>query len=78
MARTMLNESKLSNNFWKEATYMEVYIMNRGKIRVNNSKTPYGLWKGRPSIVKYFKVFERKCYIERDEEAMGKFDFRAY
>jgi hypothetical protein len=53
-----------------------VYILNRGKIRVNNSKTPYELWKGRPTIVKYFKVFGSKCYIKRDEEDLGKFDSR--
>jgi hypothetical protein len=49
--------------------------MNRGKIRVNNKKTPYELWKGRPTTVKYFKVFGSKCYIKRDDEDLGKFDF---
>jgi hypothetical protein len=48
--------------------------LNRGKIRVNNNKTPYELWKDRPTIVKYFKVFKSKFYINRDDENLGKFD----
>jgi hypothetical protein len=50
--------------------------LNRGKIIVNNNKTPYGLWKGRLEIVKYFKSFGSKCYINRDDEVLGKFDSR--
>jgi hypothetical protein len=67
MARKMMNESKLSDRFWREAINTIVYILNRGKIRVNNDKTPYELWKGRPTTVKYFKYFGSKCYIKRDD-----------
>jgi hypothetical protein len=74
MARTMLNEAKLSDLFWREAVNIAVYILNRGKIKVNNNKTPYELWKGRPTIVKFFKFFGRKCYINRDDGDLGKFD----
>jgi hypothetical protein len=76
MARTMLNEANLSERFWREEVNIVVYILNRGKIRVNNNKIPYGLWKGIPKIVKYFKVFGIKCYIKRDDENLGKFDSR--
>ena len=42
---------------------------------INNSeKTPYKLWKGRPTNVKHFRVFGRKCYIKREDGRMGKFD----
>ena len=60
-SRTMLNEAKLSDTFWKEAVYTIVYILNRGQLRVNKDKTPYELWYGRPSLVKYFKVFGSEC-----------------
>ena len=69
----MLNEAKLSDAFWKQAVYTTVYILNRGKIRVNNDKTPYELWYGRPAIVKYFRVFGNKCYIKRNEDDLGNF-----
>jgi hypothetical protein len=77
MERTMLNEAKLSYMFWREAINTTIYILNRGKIKVNNNKTPYELWKGRPTTIKYFKVFRSKCYIKRDDEDLGKFDSRA-
>jgi hypothetical protein len=76
IARTMLNEAKLSDRFWREVVYTVVYILNRGKIRVNCDKTPYELWKGRPTSVKHFRIFGSKCYIKRDDEDIGKFDSR--
>ena len=52
MARTLLNEANMSDRFWGEAIDTTVYIMDRGQIRVNNSKMPYELWKGRHTTVK--------------------------
>jgi len=72
----MLNEARLSYIFWREAVYTVVYILNRGKIRFNSDKTPYELWKGRPTYVKHFRIFGSKCYIKRDDENLGKFDSR--
>ena len=43
---------------------------------MNKDKTPYELWYGRPSLVKYFKVFGSNCYIKRSEDDLGKFDSR--
>jgi hypothetical protein len=40
----------------------------------NTDKNPYELWKGRPTNVKHFRVFGRKCYIKREDGRMGKFD----
>ena len=66
----------MSDSYWKEVVYTTVYILNRGKLRVNKDKTPYELWYGRPASVKYFKVFGSKCYIKRNEDNLGKFDSR--
>ena len=43
---------------------------------MNNDKTPYELWLGRPASVKYFRVFGSKCYIKRDDDNIGKFESR--
>ena len=43
-SRTMLNEAKLSDAYWREAVYTAVYILNRGQLGVNKDKTPYELW----------------------------------
>jgi hypothetical protein len=52
-----------------------VHIQNRVILRNNTDKTPYELWKGRPTIVKHFRVFGRKCYIKREDGCVEKFDF---
>ena len=70
----MLNEAKLLDSFWREALYTVVYILNRGKLRVNKDNPPYELWYGRLSSVKYFKVFGSNYYIKRNEDDLGKFD----
>ena len=75
-ARTMLNEAKLSYAFWKETIYTTIYILNRGQLRVNKDKNPYELWYGRPTSVKYFKVFGSNCYIKSNKDDLGKFDSR--
>jgi hypothetical protein len=53
-----------------------IHIQNRVTLINNTDKTPYELWKGRPTNVKHFKVFGRKCYIKREDGGMGKFDSR--
>ena len=75
-AKTMLNEAKLSDAFWKEVVYIAVYILNRGKLIVNKDKTPYELWYGRPTSIKYFKLFSSSYYIKRNEDDLGKFESR--
>jgi hypothetical protein len=76
MARTMLNDSKLSDIFWGQAVHTTIHILNRGLIKSNSDKTPYELWKGRPTNVKHFRVFGSKCYIKREDKKIGKFDSR--
>ena len=76
MARTMLMDSKLTDMFWTQVVNTIVHIQNRVILRNNTDKTPYELWKGRPTNVKHFKVFGSKCYIKREYGRLGKFDSR--
>jgi hypothetical protein len=76
MARTMLKDSKLGDIFWVQVVHTTIHILNRGMLRSNNDKTPYELWKGRPTNIKHFRVFGRKCYIKREDNKVGKFDSR--
>jgi transposase InsO family protein len=52
MARTMIMDSKLTDIFWTQAVHTTVHIQNRVMLRNNTNKTPYELWKGRPTNVK--------------------------
>ena len=58
-ARTMLNEAKLSNAYWREALYTAVYILNRGELRVKRTRllTNYGMeYHPQSNISKYLAV----------------------
>jgi hypothetical protein len=45
-------------------------------LRNNTDKTPYELWKGRPTNVNHFRVFGSKCYTKIEDDKIGKFDSR--
>jgi len=74
----MLNEAKLPDTFCWQVVSKTIYILNREKIRVNNKKTSYELWKSIPTIVKYFKLFWSKCYIKINEDNLKNIDSRIY
>jgi hypothetical protein len=74
MARTMLNDSKLSDIFLGTSSAYNHSYLEQGLIRSNSDKTPYELWKGRSTNVKHFRVFGSKCYIKREDKKIGKFD----
>ena len=44
---------------------------------MGTKKTTYEIWNGKKPIVKYFRVFESKCYILNDQENLGKFDAKS-
>ena len=62
--------------FWTQVVHTSVHIQNRVMLRKNTNKTPYELWKGRPTNVKHFRVFGSKCYIKREDGNMGNFESR--
>lgn len=45
-------------------------------MREKNNKTPYELWHGKPTTVKYFIIFGSPCFIKKDDDYLGKFDPR--
>ena len=47
--------------------------LNRAMIINNSGKNSYELLKGRPTNIKHFRVFGRKCYIKREYDRVGKF-----
>jgi hypothetical protein len=51
-----------------------VHIQNRVMLKNNTDKTPYEIWKGRPTNVKHSRAFGSKCYIKREDGKMEKFE----
>jgi hypothetical protein len=76
MARTMLMDSKLTDIFWTQEVHTTVHIQNIVMLRNNTDKTPYELWKGRPTNVKHFRDFGSKCYNKREDGRIINFDSR--
>ena len=57
MARAMLHNKDVARNLWGEAVKISYHTVNRVYFRPDTKKTPYELWKGRKSNVKYFRIF---------------------
>ena len=72
MARTMLHNKDMARNLWGEVVNTACHTVNRVYFRSGIKKTPYELWKGRKSNVKYFRIFGSTCFILKDN--VGKFD----
>ena len=57
MERTMLDESKVPNMYWKETVQTTMYILNMTQLRVKTKYTPSELWYGNPTSIKHFRIF---------------------
>ena len=77
MARVMLHNKDVARNLWGEAVNTTCHTVNRVYFRPGTKKTPYELWKGRKTNVKYFRIFGSTCFILKDRENVGKFDSRS-
>ena len=77
MARVMLLNKQIPQQFWGEAVNTSCHIGNRIFFRVETRKTAYEIWNGKKPRVKYFRVFGSKCYILNDWENLGKFDAKS-
>ncbi|XP_059067616.1 uncharacterized protein LOC131858401 [Cryptomeria japonica] len=63
MARSMMNEAKINDAFWREVAHTVVYIQNRGLLRAKHNKTPYELRKESVNV----KVHEITNTCNEDE-----------
>jgi hypothetical protein len=63
MARTMLDEYKIPDQFWAEAINTACYSINRLYLHRILKKTSYELLTDKKPNVSYFRVFGSKCFI---------------
>jgi hypothetical protein len=63
MARTMLEEFKIPEQFWSEAVNTACHAINRLYLHRLLKKTSYELLIGNKPNASYFRVFGSKCYI---------------
>jgi transaldolase len=78
MARTMLDEYKIFDQFWAEAVNMVCHATNCPYLHKLLKKTPYGLLTGNKPSVSYFRVFGNKCYVLQNRLKSTKFAPKVY
>ena len=66
MAKVMLHNKDVARNLWGEVVNTACHMVNKVYFRPGTKKTPYELWKGRKSNVKYFRIFGSTCFILKD------------
>nr|GFA19912.1 hypothetical protein [Tanacetum cinerariifolium] len=71
-ARTMLTFANLLSFLWTEAIATACFIQNCSIIHKRFDKTPYELINKRKPNIKFFRVFECRCYLLNDYEDVGK------
>jgi hypothetical protein len=76
MARSMLDEYKVSDSFWAEAIKTACHVSNRLYCHRFFNMTPYELLNGRKPNISYFRVFGCKCYILRKGSRLSKFQIK--
>jgi len=57
MVRCMFHEKGLPNEYWAEAAYTAVFLLNRLPTKAVDGKTPFKAWYGYKPFLKNFKVF---------------------
>jgi transposase InsO family protein len=72
-ARTMLDEYKVSDQFWAEAINTACHAINRLYLHKILNKTAYELLLGKKPNVSYFKFFGSKCFILNKKPKNSKF-----
>lgn len=64
----MLHFKGLAIHLQGEAINISCHIVNMIYLRPKANKTPYKIWKGKKSAVKYFRAFGSKFYIIRERK----------
>ena len=77
MARTLLKEKSLSNNFWAEAVACSVYLLNRSPTTKLNLKFPQEAWSGTKLNVAHLRTFGCIAYTHIPSELRKKLDDRS-
>ena len=62
MARSMLKEKDLPNNFWAEAVATAVYLLNLSPTKAVQNFTPLEAWSGTKPTVSHLRLFGRVAY----------------
>ena len=74
MARSMLKEKHLPNDYWVEVVACATYILNRCRTKSVQNTVPEEAWSGRKHSVIYMRAFGCMAYAHIPNELRKKLD----
>ena len=77
MARSMMKEKHISNEYWGDAIAYSVYILNRIPIKIIKDRFPQQVWSGKCSNISHLRIFGCVAYAHVPEELRRKLDDRS-
>jgi hypothetical protein len=77
MARSMLKEKHLSNEYWGDAVLCSIFILNRSLTKTVRDHVPWEAWDGKPCNVSHFRIFGCVAFAHVPTEMRRKLDDRS-
>jgi len=77
MARRMLREKKLSNDYWDETISTTVYVLNISPTSSFQDTVPQEAWDGKKVNVSHFRIFGSISFSHDLENLRKKLDDRS-
>lgn len=77
MARCLLSQANLPDEFWAEAVSTAMYIRNRCPTKILGNRIPFESWFGRKPNVSHFKTFGCKAYVLNKDPTRGKLESKS-
>ena len=74
MARSMLQEKGVPNQFWAEAVVTSVHLLNLSPTKVVIHQTPFEAWMDRKPAVSYLRIFGCIAYALVNSQFRHKLD----
>jgi len=62
----MLDESGTTTTSYGDAPCVSMTILNKKNVWVNRKQTPHEVWYGKPPTVKYFRIFWKQMFSQKD------------
>ena len=78
MARCLLLERKIPNQFWAEAVNTSVYLLNKLPTKALQDMTTYEAWCGNKPSIHHLRIFGCICYYRVPETKRSNLDNKAH
>ncbi|RDX85278.1 hypothetical protein CR513_33552, partial [Mucuna pruriens] len=74
--RCMFSKAKLPKNFWGEALYIAVHVINLSPTVALNTKVPNKIWFGKDIKYDHLRVFGCKAFVHVLKDKRSKLDMK--